>query len=167
MDLETDKAHKKNWSISFHRYFPQEVCHINDKNTTCNFIGVFICSSVYRSVNITYHQRNIIYNSIEELAVVVTFEIIPFQLFGIYRRTWSVNNPVCKFSGPITSIQFECLGPIVSIKRSKHYESSASFYRANRAILPPTTNLDQDPDGSKDCPRISHSSGCYMYPGKK
>jgi hypothetical protein len=34
-------------------------------------------------------------------------------------------------------------------------------------ILPPTTNLDQYLDGSKDHPRISPSISYYMYPGKK
>jgi len=33
--------------------------------------------------------------------------------------------------------------------------------------MPPTTNLDRDLDGSKNRHRISPSTGCYMYPGKK
>jgi hypothetical protein len=34
-------------------------------------------------------------------------------------------------------------------------------------ILPPTTNPDRDLDGLKDRPRISLSTGCYMYARKK
>jgi hypothetical protein len=33
--------------------------------------------------------------------------------------------------------------------------------------VPPTTNPNQDPDGLKNLPRISPSTGYYMYPGKK
>jgi hypothetical protein len=87
---------QKNWYISFQLYFPQEVCHINNRNTTCNFIGVFICLSVYPSVNITYHQWNIIYNSIRDLTVLVIFATILFQHSEIYRRTWHYKVMLCK-----------------------------------------------------------------------
>jgi hypothetical protein len=36
-------------------------------------------------VNITYYWWNTICNSIGKLAVIVTFVVIIFQLFGIYR----------------------------------------------------------------------------------
>jgi len=41
-----------------------------------------------------------------------------------------------------------------------------NFYQVHQTIMSPTTNLDQDLDRLKDCPRIS-SIGYHMYPGKK
>jgi hypothetical protein len=57
---------------------------------------IFTCFilSVYLAVNITYHRHNTIYNFISELIEVVVFAIIFFQLFGIYRRSSSVGNPI-------------------------------------------------------------------------
>jgi len=66
----------------------------NQWNTVCNSICVFICPLVYLLVNITYHWQNIIYNSIEELIIAMTFAVILFQLSRIYRRMWFVDNPV-------------------------------------------------------------------------
>jgi len=66
----------------------------NQKNTICNSVNIFICLSVYLLVNITYYRQNIIYNFVEELTIEVTFTIILFQLFGIYRLMWFIDNPV-------------------------------------------------------------------------
>jgi hypothetical protein len=80
MDQKTNKARKIiKLPTSFCQYFPREVCHIyNRKNTVYNSVSVFICLSVYPSVNIAYHQQNIICNSIEELTIEVTFTEILF-----------------------------------------------------------------------------------------
>jgi len=95
MDLKTEKARQKVFFISF---IPSEVSSgslpNNRQNIVCNFINVFICSSIYLSVNIIYHQQNTICNSFRELTVAVTFAIIIYQLSGIYRRVWFVSNPV-------------------------------------------------------------------------
>jgi hypothetical protein len=41
------------------------------------------------------------------------------------------------------------------------------FYRVHQTILPPSTNPDRNPDGSKDCPHISPSTGYYRSPENK
>jgi hypothetical protein len=41
------------------------------------------------------------------------------------------------------------------------------LYRVHQTILSSTTNLDCILDGLEDCPRISPSTGCYMYLEKK
>jgi len=48
------------------------------------FIGVFIYLSVYPSINITYHRKNIICNFIGELAIAKIFTIILFKFFLKY-----------------------------------------------------------------------------------
>jgi len=67
-----------------------------------------------------------------------------------------------------------CLIPIGSYQRLRYYGSLASswswcwrvctpdFYRVYQTILHSSTNLDRNPGGSKDHPRISPSTDYYM-----
>jgi steroid 5-alpha reductase family enzyme len=81
MDLQTDKVRKK----KFTRYI----------------------SSVYLSVNKTYHQQNKICNSIGMLVVAVIFAVIFFELSGIYQQSSFVGNPIN--NGGICSNSFPTL----------------------------------------------------------
>jgi len=67
---------------------------------------------------------------------------------------------------------------IASSQRLRHYGPSTSwswcwrvctpnFYRVHQMILPPSTNPDRNPGGSKDRSRISPSISYYMSPGNK
>jgi len=67
---------------------------------------------------------------------------------------------------------------IASSQRLRHYGPSTSwswcwrvctpdFYLVYQMILPPSTNLDRNPGGSKDRSRISPLIVCYMSLGNK
>jgi hypothetical protein len=81
-----EKAHKKNYPL---HSVGISIGKFNISPTGKLYVIpsiYFIFPSIYPSVNITYHQQNIICNFVGKLIVAMIFAVILFQLFGIYQR---------------------------------------------------------------------------------
>jgi len=55
-------------------------------------------------------------------------------------------------------------GPTTSFRPYCWRARRPDFFRVHQTILPPSTNPDRNPDGSKDRPHISPSTGYYWSP---